>query len=160
MNTRRLAWFATAAVLAAHTGCSIDEKDRCPDGFFYVPEIQVCCLDGYVYEQGNPMLCIPEDTDTDTNESSDTSTETDGNLDGLGTPCSDDSGCAGLGADYCAVNPTSGTGYCTVLDCTSDICPDSYLCCDCTASTSVPQVVACLTDSDAILVGQVGCTCE
>lgn len=143
-----------ATLLAASAGCTIDNEHRCPKGQFYVPEIKSCCLDGQVYDPNEPKLCIPipEDAGTDT--------DGDGGVNGIGTECTDDSGCEGLDAEYCAINPGTGTGYCSVLDCTTDICPTGYQCCDCTGASMVPQVVVCLTDADSSMVGQVGCTCE
>ncbi len=157
MRIQLFGWSIALVAIVASTSCTIDDEDRCPSGFFYVPEIESCCLEGHVYDPTNPLLCAspPPDAGVD----SDSASDSDG-IDGLGTECTDDSACAGLEASFCAVNPTTGSGYCTLLDCAAPDCPTGYQCCDCTASQAVAQEIACLTDDDATLVGGFGCTCE
>ncbi len=175
MPKRPLVWLAILVV----TGCTIDDEDRCPEGYFYIPEITSCCLDGKVYVPSNPLLCVDPDfgggEDTGENDTEDGGTGDGGtgdggiggdenaqtvSTDGLGTPCSDDTNCEGLDADYCAINPLEGAGYCSVNGCTPEICPGGYKCCDCREQVLLPQVAVCLTDSDAVLADSVQCTCE
>ncbi len=97
------------------------------------------------------------DTDTDT----DSDTDSDAGVDGMGEICSGDQDCAQFEtADFCAVNPLTQEGNCTVADCVGGDCPDTYLCCDCIAS-GVFEKTICADEANAgSLVSMAGCTCE
>lgn len=155
-------------------GCTIDDSDRCPDGLRWSEEYASCeCPvgDGY-YIQTDPddaaeYECLPctadstsPDCDTDT-EPADTETDDpDGGGDtGIGTVCEDESDCAGLEADYCALNPLAPAdpGYCTFEDCAPGGCPGGYQCCD---LSGLGLTIACLTDEDATQAEGYGATCE
>ena len=63
-----------------------------------------------------------------------TAGECSGNAVDFGTPCTDDvnhSEC-GCPADFCAIDPSSGDGYCTVRGCVDDpsVCPEGWGCLD------------------------------
>lgn len=83
--------------------------------------------------------------------------------DGTGTPCADDSACAGLEASHCL--SVSGTGYCTIEGCGAGACGAPYVCCgDCSpaAADFLPfDGSACIpgpaTDQ---LTSAAGCTCD
>jgi hypothetical protein len=139
------------AILAP--ACEISDADRCPDGYVYDAERRFCVVD-----PGGDG-----DTDADSDADSDADTDPDGGPpSGLGEACASQEECEGYDADYCAINPMTSVGYCTIQDCEMGACPDGYQCCDCTSSGVLPPGVACLTDSDATQASSVlgGCTCQ
>ncbi len=162
-----------AAICALAGGCGFPEDMRCPDGFMYHEESATCLSEEELAQDTETETAT--DTETDHGQDldggadgtvEDTDTDTGDVFDGIGTPCADDAACASFNTDYCAVNPLTGEGYCSAMDCDSGGCPDGYKCCDCTNSQSplpgvvVPQVVACLTDDDVTLVEMANCTCS
>ena len=172
MNTqyqnRSFVILACSAVLLC-TACGLTDDQRCPKGFFYVPEFRVCCDDNSEYVE-NVKQCIP--VDTDTGDDIDTGPQSvsdagpdDGGSDskphGLGTICMDDGDCAGYVEDFCAYNPLVEQGYCTTRDCAAGSCETGWVCCDCTSGTGLPPEVACLKQAEAGLAQSLGgCTCE
>ncbi len=120
--------FPLLTLLAA---CAPSDDERCGDGFVWADH--TCNLIA--------------DTSTETG---DTDSDTDSGLpSGLGEPCTEDGGeCDGFEADYCAINPTSGDGYCTVLGCATepDDCPEGYLCCD--FPPTIEQENFCVTEAE------------
>lgn len=165
-------WLAigTFAALSAAGGCSMSEADRCPSGYFYVSELKVCCPDED--DNGNKIdwnadtkQCVaaaPIDTDTP-DTPTDTSTDLcfGGDPSGFGVECTVSTECEGNEANFCAVNPLTSAGYCSITDCVAGCCPSGYECCDCGAATLIPQEVACLSNADADMTEQYAqCTCE
>jgi len=71
---------------------------------------------------------------------------------GLGEVCKAEEDCAGFDADYCAMDPAAGEGFCTITDCSPnpDDCPEGYLCCA-FIITSVPYF--CTTEADHAAMG-------
>jgi len=72
---------------------------------------------------------------------------------GMGDACEDDSGCT-QEATYCAYNPMSQSGYCTLKDCTVEPndCPAPYTCYDMSVmSPTLPTV--CLSEEDCAALG-------
>ncbi len=143
---RVLTFGVTCIVLVA--SCSIDDENR--------------CLDGFVYAKMS-KTCIPEDTgsaDTETGSGADAGGDEDsgaagdGGSTGLGEYCETQEECAPYEADYCAVNPLTGEGSCTYQDCDATSCPAGYTCCDCTAITG-PKL--CVEDGD---VPDLGLYCQ
>lgn len=141
----------------AMVGCTIDDEDRCPEGFQF-EKITLSC---------HP---IPQESEGDSSGGEDTGKDKDTNdagdgPSGLGEPCAGDPGaCAAAGyeADYCVVNPLEqDKAYCSSRDCTADSCEKGYRCCDCTNSMVLPKLSACLKDADADLAGSAagGCQC-
>jgi hypothetical protein len=113
-------------------GCTIDDDDRCPDGYEYLPDQSIC------YEQVDGGDDLPP---------------TDSGPDNFGDPCETDSDCSGGTAEYCLVSGGVGggrEGICSYLDCDSDgpECPAEYTCADCSQS-GLPgfEVVVCMPDS-------------
>jgi hypothetical protein len=80
---------------------------------------------------------------------------------GIGTECSDDTDCAGLEADLCALNPmdTEEPGYCTLVDCEPGECPGDYQCCDCEEVDPI-YVIFCTHPDQVSLVEMAGCSCS
>jgi hypothetical protein len=72
----------------------------------------------------------------------------------MGDPCTaDGEECAGLEADYCAIQPGGEDGYCTLTGCTPspDSCPGEYLCCDFPEGFGIDNF--CVTESDFEVMG-------
>jgi hypothetical protein len=105
--------------------CTIDDDDRCPDGYEYLPDQSIC------YEQ------VDGSTDLEEN---------------FGDVCDSDEDCADGTADYCLIQFGEDEGICTYTGCESDdpACPDTYFCANCTQS-GIPgfEVVVCLPDDMA-----------
>lgn len=146
-----------AIVLLMTNSCTIDDEDRCPGGYVYNPEYKAC--------EEEDTGGGDTDTDTDTDADLDGGTGDGGGDEkqsGLGVACDDSQDCADYVANFCAVNPISGTGYCTTKDCpASGDCENGYVCCDCTASAFLPKEKACLKEEDAAQAGGLGgCTCS
>ena len=153
-------WLSSAlcavALAGLGAGCEMSDGDRCPNGYHYDPINTVCevCAEDEVWNETTYACEADTDSGTDTGTGGEAPT-------GLGEPCQSDADCAGYEADFCAVNPMSGDGYCTIEDCALGECPAPYLCCDCTESTMLPPGFACLTEDDASLASSMGgCTCE
>ncbi len=156
-----LSLFGSAALVA---GCTMSSGDRCPSGYHWDPDNTVCkkCDEDEVWDTEG-YECLPDsDTGTGTGGGTDTDTESDsGGVSGMGESCSSDDDCSDYDADYCAINPMTQEGYCTIDDCAPGGCPAGYQCCDCSESTLLPQISACISEDEVDLVeGMGGCTCE
>ena len=136
--------------LSLGVGCSIDDDDRCADGFVWDDEFRVCLEDaggtggsGGSDPGGGGSTGDPE----------------------LGSSCVSDDDCDGAEDDatYCLLDPRnpSDPGVCTIPDCTADACGDDYSCCDCGSVDLVdwPAPLCLLSDRSSQLEG-IGCTCE
>ncbi len=165
---------AAAALIA---GCKISNEDRCPGDMVYLPESMACtCPEGTVFDSpSDSCVEVEEDTATDTDtdsdidagggadggdsdDSDDTQDTGDTATEGFGVECSQESDCAEFEvADFCALNPLSQQGYCTLENCEADDCPDTWRCCDC---TSLLGWVACLDDGYAATAEKMGCICS
>lgn len=139
-------------------GC-LDDEDRCADGLIYDSETRVCLKF--------------TDTDTDTGmDELDASTEDqdggpsddteDSRPSGLGESCTVTGDCLKYKEDYCFYSENSGSGYCTVQNCSFGACPAGYMCCDCSTSSLFPiDILVCLNEEQGSLASSVaGCTCE
>ena len=139
-------------------------------------EVEVC-IEPYTMDTGS------SDTDTDTDTDTDADTDTDGDSDQDGGPDASDTDSAtvtGLGikcdefgenvepckdyeADFCALDPFSGNGYCTYQNCSGSSCPEEVkYCCDCSKLNPPSELIwgiACLRQNEAFLASQNGCTC-
>jgi hypothetical protein len=150
-------WFFVilSTIAVSWLGCSIDDGDRCPDGYFYVPEILACCVEGEVYV-ADAGICRepPEPPDTETDE--DDGGADGGDPSGLWEPCNAQEECEGFDADYCAINPLTDEGYCTI-ECEVGDCPDGSQCCDC---TNEDYPIACILDEDVPMIEMVCVGCE
>lgn len=104
------------AILVAHCDSS-DEGDACPDGYEFSSTTNSCVSgneNGSDENSSDPVEDAGEDEEDD----------------GLGDVCVDESDCT-KAADYCGVNPFTGSGECTYQNCTETSCPEGYNCCDC-----------------------------
>ena len=121
----------------------------------------VACEDNDDIHDGGADGGGDTDTDTDADTDADTDSDTDSDTDGdagdddggvptgLGEPCTEtDNACAAYEANYCAWNPQTSTGYCTVINCsqTPDDCPADYHCCDFTFTPEAPNF--CVNETD------------
>ena len=126
--------------------CTVSDDERCPDGFTYRKDTMSCHMD--------------EDTSGNRPDASPDAATGQGAFQGIGTSCKENKDCADFAADYCAVNPAVGVGFCTVKDCEPGGCPAGYTCCDCRESSMVDQEAACITDDYvAGLQALAQCTC-
>lgn len=143
-------WFAAIVGGVLLVSCTFDDDERCAKGYAYDAPSHACV----VVEETDDTTNSDAETGTSTQAGSDSSADTDETDEtGIGTPCTPDGNeCDGLEASYCAMNPVSGTGYCTLEGCTSDpsTCPPSYTCCD-MPFPKIPNF--CATDEDAELMG-------
>jgi hypothetical protein len=123
--------FAVAAAIAV-ASCSVG-SNKCGNGFY---ETQGACKKG-VATGGTTSTAI-NDADLD-GLAGDGSTET---VTGMGDECTTQSDCAGKDANYCALDPTSGVGLCTIEDCTTspDNCPSGYRCCQMPVELKYPAM--------------------
>jgi len=145
--------FILMAITCALAACTVDDKDRCLDGYEWSPW-QYSCVKSV--DTGTDSV----DTDTDTGEAMDTETN------GVGVACDGDTDCAMYQADVCLKNPQTpdASGMCSIYGCTAADCGASYDCCDCTdvnttlIETSQPFCVP--TDQAPLLEGSFGCICE
>lgn len=127
-------WNKTIAISVAVVllQCSVSDDERCPAGFTYRPE---------------SMSCHKNESDTSLeNDGSPDDSLDGGNIQGMGISCVDSKECEAFTADYCAVNPLSKQGFCTLKNCEPGDCPGGYTCCDCTMSPLVDQEEACIAD--------------
>ena len=77
-------------------------------------------------------MCIPSRSDGGTDGgTNDGGASVDGDLSGLGEPCSTTGECT-LAADLCVIYPGAAVGYCTVQHCSLEPgdCPVGYFCMD------------------------------
>jgi hypothetical protein len=101
-------------------------------------------------------------------EGEDTGTADTGNADaggsdpvftGLGMACDPEADdCAGYDADLCMANPAKpdDPGHCTIRDCDTTGCPDTYQCCDC---SGIGMEIMCVPDDYLSLVAGF-CSCS
>ena len=147
-----------ALALGGVIGCSIDDGDRCPDGYHYDPEGLAClvCAEDETWDPVNYACVGTSDSDSDVDAGDDGGPPT-----GLGEPCDSDEDCAEYEASMCAINPLTEEGvYCTLEDCTPADCPEGWQCCDC-LDVDPLNSLACATDEDAVpLVNLAGCDCS
>jgi hypothetical protein len=120
MTTLAKTVFVIAGALAV-VSCTVGE-DKCGKGF--KEKLGACAK---VTATGGRTSVASTDADLDA-LGEENQPET---VSGLHDSCQDQSDCANKGADYCAVDPTTGIGFCTIKDCTvnPDSCPGEYLCC-------------------------------
>ena len=137
---KRFVWILGACLLVI-VACTIDDEDRCPDGFYWDGDFK-SCFEEEVEDAGDCV--IPPET-------------------GYGRECFQSSECEGREAAFCLTNPlTPGEpGSCTIGDCVAEDCLCDTVCCDCAA---VPQITwgvpVCIGQENAGLLGGMGCTCE
>lgn len=165
------------AILFLMAGCSIPDDKRCPAGFTFDSETMTCVKDVDAGADADSDADSDADADSavdggpdsgDGGGDADSDADTDGPPTGLGETCQDDEDCVGFDAANCVKNPLAPAepGYCTVVDCEADDCPDPYACCDCRDSTSplLPadyKRKACLGTKEANLAKSIGkCPCE
>ncbi|MDD5306173.1 MAG: hypothetical protein PHU25_02520 [Deltaproteobacteria bacterium] len=147
MRTRIGASAVTTALLLL-IGCTPSDSERCQSGYLFHPENGSCqpIEDGGTdsetsnLDAGNPDAGNPDGGDT-------------GDLPtGLGESCTDNEQCADYEADYCAINPLTQEGFCTVENCTvsPDDCPQGYRCCDSPESYGQPNLCILPADYDTL----------
>lgn len=154
--------------VGALIGCTPSADERCDEGFVWDGASHTClCEDDGVWDSDD-RVCRPRDTDTDTGtgtghdagngdggaDSGDTDTGTEELPAGQGDDCvtTDSVPCPGE-ADYCAVQPGSTQGYCTMQGCVkepADDCPTGFRCCYFTISP-IPDF--CATEADFTAMG-------
>jgi len=136
--------FVSLALLAFQ--CTVSDAERCPDGFTYRKDTMSCHKDG---DSISPWVdAAPNDASSPDS------------IQGIGAPCTTGKDCETFSADYCAVNPMAGAGFCTINDCEPGDCPATYTCCDCRQSSLVDQEEACIMDQyTEQLQALAGCTC-
>jgi len=158
-------------VLLPLTGasCAPDDAKRCGDGFRWDSELNTCFksapaageTDAGTDASGNGASGsgAGEDSSDDAGAGTGGGDEPADTPQGLGDVCTDGGGqCAGLEADYCAVQPGQPEGFCTVQGCSTspDDCPDGYRCCAFSGfASSYPDF--CITDE---MYGLMGPMCE
>jgi hypothetical protein len=107
--------------------CTVDDEDRCPSGFVYFPESKGCLKlserppDGGFTDGHLRDAQAPQDQQGDAAKGPS----------GLGKSCTQSEECAGLDASYCAVDPSTKKGTCTIQNCRPKGCPKGLTCCDC-----------------------------
>lgn len=134
---RILTTTSLAVTVAVAISCSVG-SDVCGEG--YVEKLGACQKKD---ETGgtNPTATSDADLDAFTD---DAKNET---ITGLGDDCVEQSNCEGKDADYCALDPVTGVGVCTITDCTTDPdnCPVGYRCCRTPEELDYPLL--CLSQS-------------
>ena len=130
--------------------CTVSDDERCPEGFTY---------------RSDTMSCHKNEVDSDTLDENDASPDgspDSGKAHGIGTACrkgTDD--CEGFEGNYCVDNPVGEGGFCTISNCVPADCPVGFTCCDCTQSTKVETIKACIpNDYVSALIGYANCTCS
>lgn len=111
----------TILAVALLFGCTIDDEDRCPSGYYWDGKIMACRV-------------VEEDAGA-----------VDAGDDGYLAQCRSQEECDVFESDlYCLYDPTKDEpGICVVQGCeTAATCPDDTLCCDCT----VFPVTVCLAE--------------
>jgi len=165
---------------ASAAACTIDDADRCVEGYVWNERFMGCECDvdgGYYLEADeNDVYSCNECADSDTHADcpqggdadTDTDTDTDADADagpdggggsGLGTVCSSSDDCAELEAGFCALSPLAPEepGYCTFENCNAGECPSPYLCCD---LSGLGYGIACLDEEDTATATGFGATCD
>lgn len=161
-------WLGVAGALL---GCSMDDGDRCTNGFVYDPNLKACgASDAALAQSDAPepsrglpsdAAIAPEDAIAVTeaggagSEAAAVVPESPVATATFGTACAAAAECTAPTASYCFKMPGSTAGYCSRLNCATD-CPTDYKCCNCPAFS----VVACMKSSDALKAAAVGCTCS
>ena len=150
MRHRALPMVLFLAATVLPIACSIEDEDRCADGYSWDEEFRICKEDS----------ALPPATGGSKNE---------GGAGGagsaeLGTACESEEDCAASeDATFCLKSPLapSDPGICTIPDCTADACDGDYLCCDCSTVTQLawPGPLCVLNDRLDQLEGA-GCSCE
>ena len=143
INELRLSIFVLSSVICSLPlfSCSLKDSQRCSKGQRY--EGKLC----YVVEDAN-AIDVDVETDSATAEEGEVTAEEggQGSDTGIGTACSQHSDCEGLTADYCATNPATKQGICTIQNCTPSTsdCPKGYTCCKLTIQVGYPDL--CIPD--------------
>jgi len=147
MKSRIMGPYIPFLVAGLLWSCSLSDKDRCPSGFAYVPELKAC--------QAIPDASAPAPDATATLPSSDTGVSEAASGPIFGSTCAGAGDCQSSITDYCVLNPGASSGYCSKADCHAD-CPSDYKCCNCPAFS----LVACFKNMDATQMTALGCTCS
>ncbi len=132
--------------------CAIPDDERCGDDFFYDEETKSC------------KQTTPADTGDDTEEEDggpqDSGADDAGDAisTGMGEYCESDEDCAGYDADFCALDPFTQAGGCTIKNCIEepDNCPPGWVCCNFPDGFMYPDI--CMPESRYDIYGPTACT--
>ncbi len=138
------------------SSCTVDDEDRCLNGYDWDPEVLTCRK----IEKDTDTSTAATDVAQDAGEDSGTTGDSDGNLpSGYLEPCEKQGDCAAYEADYCLINPLEPEqSACVTQNCTPGSCPAGSICCDC---TTVTYPIMCLPDeatAESLLTTM--CDCE
>jgi hypothetical protein len=112
--------------------CTVGE-DKCGKGF--VEKMGACAK---ASASGGRTSVAPTDANLDAVGDGDKTQS----VSGLYDSCEIQPDCAGKDANYCAMDPTNGIGFCTIKDCTvsPDNCPKEYKCCQLPKAINYPNL--------------------
>lgn len=154
----------TWAALLVLCSCSMDDEDRCPEGFYYHSKTRTCLEDTGESKDNKSASDGEYDSSIDGNRVDQDATAEDTRPSGLGKSCTTMEDCTPYEEDYCSYNDMAGAGYCTIANCSFGECPAGYQCCDCsnaTISLGGEIDIMCINDEQASLAESVAsCTCE
>ena len=129
-----------------YVACTMDDADRCPDGYFFMEDLWACCNSETHMPNEENDRCIPDSDDSGAGDGGDSS--------GIGEPCTSDADCSDYEANFCLV----AVAVCTFEGCDSTGCPDGYTCCGpCDVSAGK---TACVEDALVSTAVELGCPCE
>jgi len=150
-----IAWIAMLV-----TACDIPDKERCGKNYIYKKiGANSACYPVDAGNTGDQDGAPPKDNgaDGDGDAGEDGGDGGDASPTGMGVTCKEQGDCAGYDADYCAINPTTQEGGCTIQDCTlsPDSCPKDWKCCDFPEAIAYP--VMCIPQDEYDQIGSTMC---
>ena len=129
--------------------CTMDDADRCPDGYFYMEDLYACCNSETHMPSEDGQSCIPIPVDSGVTDSG---AADGGGLSGFEEPCTTHADCADFDATYCLMGE-----ICTIESCDTVGCPTDYTCCGPCPTSENKQV--CVPDDSVGLAETFGCPC-
>ena len=149
------------AIVAITAGCTVDDDERCVDGYVWNDVEKACLLPIDTSAADDTVSETVQGEDTGTSTDSSTGSDSEPEI-GLGETCVDDNSCSGYQANYCLLDPSapSNPGICTILNCTAGGCGGQFTCCDCAKSpfVTLPGPI-CAPNSNVADLSQALCEC-
>lgn len=160
----------------ALAGCTTPDDERCAGGYEYIAAIAACVPEGtdtagdLPEADAAPTDATAPEAVTPTGDDAEAVVDPDAGgvppqddgesgaalPEGMAVTCTTPAECPLPPADYCLVDPASGSGACTIDDCAPGDCPGGWTCCDC---TRVGMPAFCIPDQNAVQLESL-CACE
>ncbi len=150
------ALFIALGAVTCWASCTIDDGDRCLDGYEYDTKVRACTKIETDTDSDTGPADVPQDAGGDSGANGDSA----GDLpSGYLEFCEKQEDCAAYEADYCLLNPQDAAqSACVTQNCIPGSCPLKSICCDCSMVTLPTMCLPEEATQDELLATM--CDCE